>query len=166
METIPPVSQKSTFVDSIAWPAIGLAGLATFVFLLIAIVITLDPARADMISDPLLDHFGTPAIFLYLPYRLYVYFTLLVSLTTLISSIGLLKRRNWARLVFISMMCVGIVFDVFAFFQLFSLPFPFPLIHKLLQGMFLVGFALVFGWIVKRLSSKQVRAEFMPALVE
>ena len=102
----------------------------------------------------------------------------------LISAVGLLRRRNWARLVFMGLLTLGIVYMfgglflqqsmLSSFNASFSAAAPqdsvFRANAKQFQSMFTVmrvfmiafslGIAGVFGWIVARLASAKVRTEF------
>ena len=52
------------------------------------------------------------AAFMFSHFQLFFLLVLLLSAFTLISSIGLLKRLNWARLCFIGVMVFGIVYQL------------------------------------------------------
>jgi hypothetical protein len=101
-----------------------------------------------------------------------------VTSVTLIASIGLLRRKNWARLLFIGLMAFGIVWSLggivlqqFLFPEAphgllmddpgFALTFtPVLLIMKIASAVIAIGMSLLFGWIIRKLSSPVIRAEF------
>jgi hypothetical protein len=100
-----------------------------------------------------------------------------MSLTTLISSIGLLKRKNWARVVFIFIMALGIVWNIFALvmqhFMFDSMPTDMPpeavdpqfgpmmLVMKVVTYIMAIGISALFAWIIKKLVSQDIKTEFM-----
>lgn len=104
--------------------------------------------------------------------------TLAVSALMLASSIGLLKRRNWARLSFIGLLSLAILwqvgglaiqFSMFSSMREFSTAAsqggpdmaPFFIAIAVVSVLFAVGFSVLFGWIIKRLLSPSVVAEFI-----
>ena len=98
---------------------------------------------------------------------------LLFGLTTFVSAIGLLKGKNWGRVGFIGLMGVGIIWNlaglVFTFVFVGSMP-QVPDAREIdgMMTVIMVGNVVVigalcvlFGWIIHRLRSAQVRAEFV-----
>ena len=82
---------------------------------------------------------------------------------------GLLKRRNWARLIFIVVCALGIAWSAlcililgFGFHFGRSLPpdMRFLAILMVTKSILAVGMSVLFGWIIKRLCSPSVRSEF------
>lgn len=91
---------------------------------------------------------------------LFLFFTI-----TFTASIGLLRRKNWARLVFIGLMALGILWNVVGpedpdFVQNFSRMF---MIMRIATAVLIIGLTVLFGWIIRKLSSPAVRAEFSKA---
>ena len=92
---------------------------------------------------------------------------LLLWLIALVASIGLLKRRNWARLVFIGLMALGIIWNlaspILQLIVLRGIPGQFELMRSIIQiisVIYALAFCLLFGWIIVRLMSAKVRSEF------
>lgn len=103
-----------------------------------------------------------------------------VSVVTLIASVGLLRRWNWARLTFIGLMVLGIFWNIGSLlvqqlmFQSISFPSPrtdaphefsrnFEAMATVLQVfsvVMAVALSALFGWIIWRLASKPIAAEF------
>ena len=179
---VPNQIAKSTFVTALAWVFIGLAGFATFISVLQNVMITLMfPAEAMQAaanqagSD---EHMPWFAAFMFQNIRLFFFGFLLLSSTTVAAAIGLLRRKNWARIMFIGLMVFGIlqsiggvVFSIVFFTAMPTFPSTAPpdfanqfeLISKLMIGVNIVmaiGFSVLFGWIVKRLLSPAIRREF------
>jgi hypothetical protein len=103
---------------------------------------------------------------------------MLVSLLTLVSAIGLLRRWNWARLCFIGLMALGIAWQLaglglqYTVFSSIQSQFPGQAAHGgpdmtpfflaigVFSVIFALGLAVLFGWIIKRLLSPAIAAEF------
>lgn len=104
---------------------------------------------------------------------------LVISATTLVSAIGLLKRQNWARLVFIGILALGIVWNLGGLVLMFIMsssmpPVPehtpadfrdgFDIMWKVMMGfsvLIALVFAGLFGWIIRRLVSREIKSEFL-----
>ena len=98
---------------------------------------------------------------------------------TLVSAIGLLKRKNWARLIFVTVMGAGILWNiggpVFQLFFFSSMPKFAPdgsggfesgfetmmVVMMAFSALMAAGFSVLFGWIIKRLLSTAIKAEFL-----
>ena len=180
--------QRSTFVTAVAWVFIVLSGFATVISILQNIMI-FTMFRGAEISQAMRANppAGMPPAASFMAEHFHLFFLafLLVSAFTLASSIGLLKRRNWARLSFVGIMALGILWNlgglVFQFLMFSSMAEPFsaggphpgmrasPFSMTLLVGMAVVnvllavGLSVVFGWIAKRLLAPAVREEFIHA---
>jgi len=181
----PAPPPRSKFVTGLAWTFIGLAGVGTFVLLIQFVMasillpaINLDGAMAHAKATGRLPEI---AVFLFEHIRLFMALNLLLSAATLVSAIGLLKRLEWARVTFIAVL--GFVMALYT--ASLALPFVFysaiapssaaglhPLGDqaKLMVGMifgvnllFTVGLVTVFGGIIKRLVSDEIRQEFSAA---
>jgi hypothetical protein len=118
--------------------------------------------------------------------QLVVVCVLILTALMLAASIGLLQRRNWARLVFIGLLGFGIVYNLAGLVlqqsMLSSMTSQFPLdsafradstfrstaqqFDQMMAGfrvvMYVVtiGFAALFGWIIAKLVSRPIREEF------
>ena len=88
-------------------------------------------------------------------WRLLISMVLVVDLATLIAAIGLLRRRQWARPTFIAVLCVSIV-QGFAYGWLTD---AFAVVRGAWAAG-LVGSALLYAWIIAKLCSAPIRAEF------
>jgi hypothetical protein len=173
---------RSTFVTVVAWLFIALSGFTTLIGILQNIVInTMFPL--DQMQDSLAQakgHAPVPAFaeFMLGHARAFFLTFLLLSITTLVSSIGLLRRQNWGRMIFICLMVFGIAWNIFAIvmqqMMFSSVPdFPpsapaelrsqFEIFLKIIvvfSLIFAVGMSVLFGWIIKRLTSPSIRGEF------
>jgi len=97
-------NDRSSFITILAWILIVMSGFAAFISILQNIMIhTLFPA--DQMQAAIASTKNSPNIpwfveFMFNYFRWFVGAFLLLSLSTLVSAIGLLKRKNWARIVF------------------------------------------------------------------
>jgi hypothetical protein len=181
METpITGQTSPSTFVTVLAWIFIVGAGLATFVSLLQALMFAFLFAGDRPPPMPPATSQQMPAIarlFFESPYLFFLLFWS-VAVATLVAAIGLLRRRNWARVAFVGLMLLGVVWNLGGLWfqqQMFA-AFPKPPgnagpdfasefetmanIVRVGSAVFAVAIAALFAWIAKRLMSPAIRAEF------
>lgn len=184
---------RSTFVTVVAWVFIGLTSFATLISLLQNLMLQLVfvplmqqqhvnmsqnlPHDMPVQMSWMFDHF----IWLF---RIF----LLLSVSVLIASIGLLLRKEWARRLFIGLMAFGILYQIAGlFFQWWymsavfdHLPMPsnpkpdavqamqvmqgVMSVIRIFSALMSIGLSLLFGWIIKKLISAPIRQEFMPTL--
>lgn len=175
------VQQRSTFVTVLAWIFIALSGFSFIISILQNIMIFTvfrSPEVSQAMQAP--PPPGMPPAAAFMTSHFYLFFLafLLLSAFTLASSIGLLKRWNWARLCFIGIMVLGILWNLgglvfqFSMFSSMQEQFsaaatrgapdmqPFFIAVAVVSVIFAVGFSVLFGWIAKRLLSPAVTAEF------
>lgn len=171
-------SPKSTFVTALAWVFIVLGGFATVIAILQNVMLgIMMPAGTPPIEsqDQNVPAFAT---FMFNNFRLFFAGFLLISAITLASAIGLLKRINWARLTFVGLMGFGILWNVasvvLTYLMFSAMPYPdstpteFREQHELMTNimsvvtvLMAVGFTALFGWIIKRLLSDDIKQEFV-----
>jgi hypothetical protein len=170
--------QRSAFVTVVAWIFIVLSGLGTLISILQNIMINTMFNSPEMgqamqtslpYAPPMVAYMASHVRLIFLAF-------LLVSTATLASAIGLLKRQNWARLVFIGLMVLGIVWNLGGlaiqmtmfssvrdqFVQAPQAPDmgAFFIAAAIVSVLLAVGFSVLFGWIVKCLNSREIAAEF------
>jgi len=179
---------RSSFVTVVAWIFIVLSGFSTLIGALQNLMIRSMPF--DQLNSALQDstaaQLPAPARVIFSHFQLFFLVTFLLSLLMLISSIGLLRRHNWARLAFIGLLVLGIIYLLGGLFlqqsfmssfnRSFSAAAPqdslfranaqqfesFFTAMRVFMIVFSLGIAGVFGWIVARLASAKVRTEFVP----
>ncbi len=182
---VPP---RSSFVTVVAWIFIVLSGFATLVGGLQNLMIRSMPFDQfnEVLQDSTAASIPAPARFMFSHFQLFFLATFVLSLLMLIGSIGLLRRHNWARLTFMGLLILGIVYMLGgllvqqSFMSSFDASFNtaapqdsvFRANAEQFQSMFTamrvfmivfsLGIAGVFGWIVARLASAKIRAEFVP----
>ncbi len=182
-----PPQGKSKFVTILAWISIITAGFTTFSSLIQNILASsIFPAigREQLSCNSEVTAY-MPAILLFLISHIRFIFCMyfIVSAVTLVSSIGLLKRKNWARILFISILAMGIIWSLGGLFfqgKIMRAVIPevpayddFPGVMSNFQAVFMgmriflsmmaVIIVIFYGWIIKKLVSKEIKKEFILA---
>jgi hypothetical protein len=163
-------SGAATFVTVLGWVLIGVAGLAVLAVLLQTAVFTVLLAMPDPPAPPE----GRVPPHLALPLRMLLGLLVGFSVLVFASAIAFLKRRGWARRTFVTLFALAIVVNVAALLLLVvssGRPSPLelgtgdrfaPLVRMMAipTGAAAVVLSLLFAWLIKRLTSPAVRAEF------
>jgi hypothetical protein len=163
----------------VAWIFIILAGFAMLTSILQNVILAavfsgeqmkeaMDEARAQDIP---------PVFIFFLSHFRLLAFALLVGTTAaFVSAVGLLLRKNWARIIFIVIMGAGIVSNLLGVVVQFTVLSSIPQIpdaevrgrFDLMFGMaqffnvlVALGMSVLFGWIIWKLVSPSVRDEFL-----
>lgn len=183
-----PATPRSTFVTVVGWLFVAFSGFGTLIGVLQNLMLHLFFPLAQMRQDLPADA-GLPPMFQFLAAHFAWFFALALAnnAAMLVASIGLLRRRNWARLLFIGLLVLGIASSVagVAVQQAFmSEMMAMPGMHDLpaeahadmqaqMQGMLIfmrvfgigltVAMAAVLGWIAWKLCTPQIVAEFRRA---
>ena len=174
---------RSGFVTGLAWTFIALAGFSTVIAILQNIMLALmfpsEELRASMQEAEKVQPMPALFRFMFENFRLFFGAFLVLSAGTLITAIGLLKRQNWARLIFIGIMALGVVWNlgslVMPFIMTSLVPdIPahaqsdfhdnFKLMWNIMIGFTIViglAFAALFAWIIKRLVAEDIKREFL-----
>ncbi len=169
---------RSQFVTLLAWFSIAVSCLMIFTSLMqnLMVHVLIPPDAFETLaqqgnSAPLPPF----ALFMFKHFKLIVFLFFLLSAVLLVSSIGLLKRKNWARIAFIVMLGVGIAWTVA------MLPMQASIMNDVTQSLggeapadvenfvtifrgvtlaFAVVFTAIHGWLIYKLCTAQIRAEF------
>lgn len=168
-KTTPVPAGKSVFVTVFAWIFIVISGMQTCISIPMNIMVNMmfpfDQMEKNM-DDPKLQDFITPLHkFMFAHFRLLFFLMFILVAITFIASICLLKRKNWARKFFIGFMIFGLASN------LVNLPFQFEMFSKMpVQGfagpmavitlIMVIGFSILYIWIIKKLMSEDIRKEF------
>jgi hypothetical protein len=176
-----PAQTRSTFITVLAWIFIVLGGFATFISLFQAAMITFVFPEAKFWSDPGpvrgLENLPPIARFMLANVTLFFVTVWTLLLVTFVSAFALLRRKNWARLYFVVLMALGIVWNIggvslqFGVLSTFSPPEGTPpefgrnlevmhIVMGIANTVFAVVLTGLFAWIIKRLVSPSIRAEF------
>lgn len=169
------MEQRSTFVTVVGWIFIVFSGLfllesLMFMFLPFdKLVPKMPPPQGAPAPDPALMSTMMHGAFFVLG---------ALSAWVLLSSIGLVLRKNWARISFMVIMVINLIFTgLYLIFGLFAvafmpsgdLPGQPPEIAGFMRSMmvFMVIFCAVFGglygWILYVLTREKIKREFLPA---
>jgi hypothetical protein len=166
---------QSTFVTVVAWIFIVISGFAT-------LLSTMQVAAFYyLISKPIVQALHNPHDPQFPGFSLehqwiFVLGFWLAALLTLVAAIGLLRRANWGRIMLIAMLAIGIVWNlggmIIQGFLLSGFPgtqartFPDAEMNTMaiatvaVAALFAIVLSVLFGWIIKRLISPRIRAEF------
>lgn len=167
---------KSNFVSVFAWLMIIFNGFGLFISIMQNIIVAFvfklgefDTAFKDMGDMPK----GFPA-FLFKNIRVLVPLIGVLILFAFISSIGLLKRKEWARRSFLFLLgfailytIAGSVFEAIFMRSMFhgtDMPSEFSFISSffmIFMIIFSLGFIFLFGWLFRKLSSGRIKEEFI-----
>ncbi|BCT93946.1 hypothetical protein LYSHEL_29730 [Lysobacter helvus] len=171
---------RSQFVTAVAWVFIVLSGFGTLIAIgqnVMMQVMFATPEIQGAMSQADTAPGAPPYAGLLLGGTRYIFlFVLLMAVGTLAASIGLLRRNNIARVAFIVFLALGIAWQVLGLGLQVLMYSHMPFQDMSAEGgpdmrsMFRVisaftavlalAVAVVFGWLIKRLRSPAVRAEF------
>ena len=181
----PGLAPRSAFVTSLAWSFIILAAFGVLIGLLQNIMFNVMLGTRD-IEEVIKDAAAAGVMpelmaVIFRHMRALLAMTLALSLLTFFAAIALLKRRNWARIVFIVMMWLGVAGNLgglwLQYLMLNSAPMrevmksmaagglAMPM-DGFIQGamwvsaLIAVVFAALFAWTAIRLSSREIKKEF------
>jgi len=172
--------ERSIFVTVLAWIFIVLFGMGAFITLLQNIMFHLMQfgekideaiARAEQSGQISSIH-----AFMFNNFELFIFMMFLFSFFVLVTSIALLKRKNWARLTFIGVMIFGILWNIAGVvLQSAMMPNMAEIPEENVSDQFLMMFNVVkYGtyfimavftllqlWIIKKLTSLTIKNEFL-----
>lgn len=178
-----PSSPRSSFVTVLAWLGIIFFGLSSVVGLFQAFMFRtmfqpggpFDAMRSDSFPGPPMPHEMQ-----YVLDHVEAFFLIYAACVALglVASIGLLHRRNWARVIYIALLGANIVWSVVALLAgrhlMAAMPFPpadtlpnAPDVAGMMRMMSIFMTALtvvtsaVCAWLIVRLVSRPIRAEFV-----
>jgi|SRR6185312_5297869 len=171
------MQQRSTFVTVTGWVFVVLSGLAALQFLMILFT-PMDKLLADaQLQAQLMQPAGTPqsdpALMASMLHGVFI-FLFCVAAWVLLSGIGLVMRKAWARISFIVILGVGIFFNLI--YVLIGLagrgmgqvpganPAMAGMMHSVMGVMAVMGavFAVLFAFIIYKLTREKIKQEFMP----
>src|SRR3982751_289041 len=177
---------RSVFVTAVAWIFIALDGAASFVLLiqnlLINTLVPFDQLRTGMAQAEGVGRLPPYFAWVFEHIRPVLFVLLIYALLKLVAAIGLLKRQNWARLVFIGILAFGIVWTFAAIgLQQYALTSMLTMrlppnasrdfeanmqsvmnVMRIVMAIFAIAFAVLYAWMIKKLLSPAIVAEFKP----
>jgi hypothetical protein len=166
------VEQRSTFVTVVAWIFIALSGFMLLQAAIMSVV------SLDKFFPPAAPGQPGPAVLQGFIHVLYLIMAIIAA-WVLLSAIGLLLRKNWARISFIVMMILGIGWNSLYILMgvlgavLMHGASPDPKTPAAVQAMMPaifgamavmgIAFVVLFGWILYQLLSDRIKKEFLPS---
>ena len=178
-----PAAPRSSFVTAVAWIFIATSAMFLLISFLqnamVHLLIPMDEMRAQLENEGnampraarwMLEHITW----------LFAIFAVL-SAYSLVTAIGLLRRKNWARISFVVLMLLGIVYQIAGFalqwFMLADMGFvgpdapphfvqQFETMRNLMLGFGVLmglGFGGLCGWLAWKMLQPDIVAEFRPA---
>lgn len=176
---VPASAPQSTFVTTLAWTLITFNGFGVFWALMQnVIVIFVFPSMiaTDTPTGQALQ--ALPMTFFRVAGVLFLGFAVFMTY----AAYALLKRRNWARRTFIVVFAVSIVCNIlsavvfglgfglaeFPAWDQAAVPPEFRALFTWIVAVLAilsVGMSVLFAWLIKRLRSPSVKAEFSDAAV-
>ena len=173
-------AKLSGFITGLAWSFIVLAGFSVLIAILQYVMLSLLPM--DEIFTAMKAEQGVPPVlyFLFEHFRAIAAVIFIFSVVAIVASVGLLMRRNWARLLFLAMMIVIIVSHLGGLLMPFYISTWLPSVPQDMPAEFgnffdmMMKVSMVFGalvtlitigfcaWVMKRLMSEEIRKEFLP----
>lgn len=174
-------ARHSVFVTAVAWVFIALAGFAAFVCVLESIMIAVTFPHGVLLQGAIQPetHVREFARVFFSHVQLIFILLLLIFALTLAAAIGLLKRKDWARIAFVGLMGFGIAWNIAGVVLMFyflpsmaevlanqspAYAAQFNLMRNVVfvfDFVMDVGFIGLFAWIMHRLASDDVRREFI-----
>jgi hypothetical protein len=175
---------RSTFVTVVAWIFIALDGMAALISLAQNIVVNalfpFDQLREGMAKAEGAGRLPPWFASVFEHIRPLLLAMLIYVLIKLVAAIGLLNRQNWARLVFIGLLALGILWSLVGivlqqFFIASMLTIPLPpkaprdfdammqgalIVIRVVSAVFAIGFAVLYAWMIRKLVSPPIVAEF------
>ncbi|MBI2841297.1 MAG: hypothetical protein HYX75_23505 [Acidobacteria bacterium] len=173
-----PAVPRSPFVTAVGWVFLAFSAMGTFIGvlqnLMVATLFPVEKMNDAARADP--EFAKLPIFFQFFMTHIWLWFALalLVSSTTLAASIGLLRRKDWGRRLMVVLLGLGVAWFVgslgLAWSLFSSAPFhgqPVPpgfsgflVVMQVFMVVFALGLAVLFVWIIRRLLSERIRAEF------
>ncbi|MCZ4409028.1 hypothetical protein O3Q51_09425 [Cryomorphaceae bacterium 1068] len=161
------VHKESTFITVLAWILIVLSALSTVMSIFQLFFFSFILEVLDSLFDSSVSLWDSIQI-------LWVFAYPLIIIYAFISAIGLLRRRNWARVSYVILFGIGIAYNVgtliytmnpageyFSDFdgtdqELDGFVFTVGLFSILVA----LGFSVLYGWLIKKLTSEKIKIEF------
>ena len=172
--------QGAQFVTTVAWVFIAFCGFGTVIAILQNVMVNaFFPVEQMKQATTAPGAEKLPALFRIMTDNIRFFFAavLVVSASMLGAAVGLLKRREWARRFFIGFLFLAIVWNlggtVLQFFVMVDFPVPagappgvataFSTMRSVMVAFSVLtalAFSGLFGWLIKRLASAEIRREF------
>jgi len=167
------MEKKSNFISVLAWIFIIGGGFSTLISIMQAIMFNSMFQNSNIQTFP--EHGPKTAKFMFENFGMFIYIFMIVSTTTFISALGLLKRKNWARYAFMGVLVFGIIWMLgsmlmqYMFFNDIKIENPgdgfndfqtTKNIMTIFGSIMTITFIGIFVWLIKKLISKDIAMEF------
>ncbi len=170
-------NERSVLVTVVAWIFIVFSGFALIILLIQNLIIwllyPLDETTRIIytINEAIPDCFN----YMFIHLRVILVAFTALSLVFLISSVGLLMRKNWARIIFISMLFLGIAWLVVSSVLQHYLITSIPIVPdsetaaeqrivlktiEILMTVMSITIGLFFLWAIRKLTASPIKEEF------
>ena len=171
---------RSTFITVLAWLAIVGSGFMTFISFVQAAMLLLffDGKPFPVHAWPAQEKLPTAVQFFVSHPQFFIALFWSLAVLTLTAGIGLLKRKNWARWYFVGVLAFGILWQIGGLWIQHQMLSTFSssvgqlpaaasdefrgaeTVMSVASLAFTVVVCGLFGWLIARLCSNSVRAEF------
>ena len=169
--------KQSFFINIFAWISIVFSGFSIVIGIkqnMIIMRVMKDIGLEEM-SQNIPDDMPPMMAIMFGNIELIAMGTLVLAIITFISAIALLKRKNWARLFFIVLLVVGILWNVIGGYMQFDMmgsmmfageeiPAEMQSMQstmKIVIGVMIVAILALHIYLIKRLSSDEIKGEFL-----
>jgi hypothetical protein len=173
--------ERSLFVSVLAWIMIVTGGFGCLVSLMQNLMFFFlfprDELQQALSDDATMQHMPAAARLMFQNMHLLVLGMLAVMVSIVVCGVGLLKRRLWAQRGVSALLGLGVIWIVGAFvlqqWMLSEFPMPGPefsqqgpdvevfmLTIRVFSGLMALGLAALHGWLLWRLNTPAIRAEF------
>lgn len=181
IEPVTAPARRSTFITVLAWLAIAGSGFMVFISMMqaaIFLVVFRDKLPIPNRGWPRREQLPPFVQFILSHPELFFVTFWLLAVSTLIASVGLLRRHNWARFYFIVVLTLGCVWNLGGIWlqrQMLAVmptsirgaPTEFAHDFELAGTVISIGSTIIaiaitvlFVWLIMRLVSPTIRAEF------
>jgi hypothetical protein len=165
---LPDEPSRSAFIDGLAWSTIIVgAGAGLLSLLEWAAFSMMDPAidlQTLLAANGFEIELPAYAIFIFKHMKAISMSLLALCGVSIVCGIGLLRRKNWARVAFILMLVLSIALNgVGLYFSFVSMGGSMPLSAKaamLINAVLIVVLSWMMVWMVKRLRTVDIKREF------
>jgi hypothetical protein len=165
---LPDEPSRSAFIDGLAWSTIIVgAGVGLLSLLVWAAFSMMDPAidlQTLLAAHGFEIELPAYAMFIFKHMKAISMSLLAFCGVSIVCAIGLLRRRNWARVAFIVMLVLSIALNgVGVYFSLVALGGPMAMSAKaamLINAVLIVVLSWMMVWMVKRLRTVDIKREF------
>ncbi len=171
-------TKRSSFINIFAWISIIFSGFGILVGIMQNVM--MQTVMKDANFEQLTKDENIPPLMktMFENFDILVMGTLLITIVVFVASIALLKRKNWARLFFIVLLILGVVWTVVSGVMQFSfmdsmiagqnmpqdVPPDFQSMQntmKIVSGVMMVAIVGLHLYLIKRLRSDEIKDEFV-----